>query len=87
MPKIPDCARCTLYAHNPHLVCAVHPDDVETDKCLDFRHDLNAHIEEQWSPSGYSWYDNVGDIIARSHYRKNQTTSQKTKVRIFSDSC
>ncbi len=26
MSKIPDCDRCTLYAHNPHLVCAVHPD-------------------------------------------------------------
>ncbi len=55
MPKIPDCDRCSLYAHNPHLICAVHPDGVETDKCLDFRPDPNAHIEEKWSPQGYSW--------------------------------
>lgn len=45
MPKIPDGDRCSLYAHNPHLVCAVHPDGVDSDKpdgmaslrCLDFR--------------------------------------------------
>lgn len=53
--KIPDCDSCILYAHNPHLVCAVHPDGVETAKCLDFRLDPNAHIEEQWSSQGYSW--------------------------------
>jgi hypothetical protein len=29
--KIPDCDRCSLYAHNPHLVCAVHPDGVNSD--------------------------------------------------------
>ena len=56
MPKIPDCDRCSLYAHNPYIVCAVHPEGVETDKCLDFRPDPNAQIEEQWSPKGYSWY-------------------------------
>ena len=56
MPKISDCDRCTLYAHDPHLVCSVHPEGVETKKCLDFRLDSNAQIEEQWSPQGYSWY-------------------------------
>jgi hypothetical protein len=43
MPKIPDCDalragfahRCSLYAHNPHLVCAVHPDGIDTESCLD----------------------------------------------------
>jgi hypothetical protein len=56
MPKIPDCDRCSLYAHNPHLICAVHPDGVNSDRCLDFRLDSNAEIEKQWSPEGYSWY-------------------------------
>lgn len=46
------CDRCSLYAHNPHLVCAVHPSGVETDKCLDFRPDSNVKIQEQWSPEG-----------------------------------
>ena len=56
MPKIPDGDRCLLYAHNPHLICTVHPSGVESDRCLDFRPDPNAEIEEQWSPIGYSWY-------------------------------
>ena len=31
MPKIPDCNRCSLYARNPHIICAVHPDGVDSD--------------------------------------------------------
>ena len=54
--KIPDCDRCLLYAHNPHIVCSLHPDGVETDNCLDFRLDPNIREEEKWSPEGYSWY-------------------------------
>jgi len=38
--KIPDCDalraavgnRCLLYAHDPHLICAVHPDGVNSDR-------------------------------------------------------
>lgn len=60
MPKIPDCDRCSLYAHNPHIVCGVHSNGVEGDRCLDFRPDKDAEIEEKWCPQGYSWYgDNL----------------------------
>jgi len=55
MPKIPDCDRCSFNAHNPHIVCAVHRNGVESEKCMDFRQDSNAKIEEQCSPQGYSW--------------------------------
>ena len=48
MPKIPDCDCCSLYARNPHLVCGVHPNGVETDTCIDFRLDPNFQEEEQW---------------------------------------
>jgi hypothetical protein len=73
MPKIPDCDalcagfahRCTLYAHNPHLVCAVHPDGIDTESCLDFRPDPNIEEDKQWSPFGYSWY---GDELIRDAY-------------------
>ncbi len=69
MPKISECDRCLLYAHNPHLICAVHPDGINSaprsgslrDRCLDFRPDPNFQEEEQWSPEGYSWYD--GELI------------------------
>jgi hypothetical protein len=56
MPKIPECDRCSLYAHNPHLICAVHPSGVEGNRCLDFRLDPNIKEDQQWSPFGYSWY-------------------------------
>ena len=37
MPKIPKCDRCSFYAHDPHLICAVHPEGVDSD-CLDFEY-------------------------------------------------
>ncbi len=37
--KLPECARCLLRAHEPFLVCAVHPFGPEGDSCLDFRPD------------------------------------------------
>ena len=70
MPKIADCDRCSLYAHNPHLVCTVHPEGVETNKCLDFKLNPNAEIEKQWSPRGYSWYGN--ELIANKPSRYSQ---------------
>ena len=56
MPKISDCDRCLLYARNPYLVCAVHLEGVETEKCLDFRINPKAKESESWSPEGYSFY-------------------------------
>jgi hypothetical protein len=72
MPKIPICDRCTLYAHDPHIICTVNPEGVETDKCLDFRPDPNAEIEKEWSPQGYSWY---GDELIRD--RPSRYTSDE----------
>ena len=37
MPKIPKCDRCSFYAHDSHLICAVHPEGVDSD-CLDFEY-------------------------------------------------
>lgn len=61
MVKIPECSRCLLYAHNPHLVCAVHPAGVETDTCPDFQLDPNTEPEELWEPVGASYYN--GELI------------------------
>jgi predicted RNA-binding Zn-ribbon protein involved in translation (DUF1610 family) len=69
--KIPECDRCILYARNPHLVCAVHPDGVETNSCIDFRPNSNIEEEEQWSVEGYSYYD--GQLIRdRSRYTRTE---------------
>jgi hypothetical protein len=80
MPKIPDCDceasrrhRCTLYAHNPHLVCAVHPDGIDTESCLDFRPDPNIEEQQQWSPEGYSWY---GDELIANRASRYTTQEQ-----------
>ncbi len=84
MPKIPNCGlakrvrqhRCSLYAHNPHLVCykvcGVHPSGIATEACIDFRPDPNFKEEEQWSPEGYSWYD--GELIPN---RPSRYTSEE----------
>ena len=62
MPKIPDCDHCQFYAHDPHLVCAVHPQGVDG-TCFDFRQDPNSRAGEdkQWSPLGYYWWD--GELL------------------------
>jgi hypothetical protein len=81
MPKISICDalragfahRCSLYAHNPHLVCAVHPDGVNSDRCLDFRPDPNIKENKQWSPEGYSWY---GDELIADRPSRYTTQEQ-----------
>lgn len=54
-----ECDRCVLYAHNPFLVCAVHPEGVSGDSCLDFRLDPNAEAQ-LWEPSGATY---MGDEL------------------------
>lgn len=65
--KIPDCDRCLLYSHNPYLVCAVHPDGVDGNSCLDFREDPNAEPVELWEPQGAT-YVNDELVIERTYY-------------------
>ncbi|MBD2302997.1 hypothetical protein [Nostoc sp. FACHB-190] len=67
MPKIPECDRCLLYAHDPHIVCAVHPTGPNNDSCLDFREDPNAQVEELWQPEGATYYN--GELIVQPSQR------------------
>ena len=87
MPKIPECDRCSLYAHNPHLVCAVHPSGVETDKCLDFRPDPNIKTEELWSPQGYSWYGDELISDRSSRYSQSEQTQILDNHPFFTGVC
>ena len=68
------CDRCSLYAHNPYVVCTVHPEGVDSDRCLDFRLDSDAKdakVEKQWSPEGYSWYGD--ELISNRPSRYSQS--------------
>ena len=80
MPKIPECDRCLFCAHDPHIVCAVHPTGVNGDSCLDFREDhelegkrfldflgINPSDQEQWEPQGARYIDDEL-VIERSYY-------------------
>ncbi|MDB9372340.1 hypothetical protein [Nodularia sphaerocarpa] len=67
MPKLPECDRCLLYAQNPYLICAVHPDGVDGDSCLDFREDPSAEPVELWEPEGARYIDNEL-VIDRTFY-------------------
>jgi predicted RNA-binding Zn-ribbon protein involved in translation (DUF1610 family) len=37
MPKLLMCDRCLFCAHDLYIVCAIHPNGVDGDNCLDFR--------------------------------------------------
>jgi len=67
MPKISECDRCLLYAHNPHLVCAVHPAGPNADTCPDFRENPDAEPDELWEPEGASYYN--GELILQPRQR------------------
>ncbi|WP_416667832.1 hypothetical protein [Egbenema bharatensis] len=70
MPKLPECDRCLLYAHNSHLICAVHPTGVDEDECPDFRINPDAAPEEVWEPIGASYYN--GELILQPEQRWSQ---------------
>lgn len=57
MPKIKPCDSCQFYSNNPHLVCAVHPQGVDTHTCIDYRLNPDYIFIEQWCPEGYVYYD------------------------------
>jgi hypothetical protein len=57
MVKVPECDRCQLYAHNPHLICTVHPTEVDSEKYPDFQADPNAALEKLCEPVGASYYN------------------------------
>ena len=63
MGKIDLCDTCQFYSQDPYLVCAVHPDGVDENHCIDYRRreDMIEEDEEQWCPTGYYWYD--GELI------------------------
>jgi hypothetical protein len=70
MPKLPECVseacrrlRCLLYAHNPHIICAIHPYGPDDMNCLDFRPDPDAEPEEKWEPEGATYYN--GELIVQ----------------------
>ena len=63
--KIPDCDRCLLYSHNPHLICAVYPSGPDSEDCLDFKEDPNAEEEEIWAPKGYTFEGD--DLVPINH--------------------
>ena len=45
MTKTPNCESCLYYAHDSHLVCAVHPEGQNNDFCLDFQ--VNPDLGER----------------------------------------
>lgn len=75
MPKLPECDRCLLYSHNPHLVCVVHPSGVDSDSCLDFRQDSYVEIEEPVE-EGASYYN--GQLILQP--QQHLTTEEKLEL-------
>ena len=72
MPKISDCDRCLFYSHNPYIICGVHPDGIDSNRCLDFRPDPNAEIEEQWSLLGYTFYGDELVPLRPSRYTSEE---------------
>ncbi|QIR41745.1 hydrogenase maturation nickel metallochaperone HypA (plasmid) [Tolypothrix sp. PCC 7910] len=84
MPKIKECDRCLFCAHDPYIVCAVHPGGPASDTCLDFREDPElegkqfvdflgigeSNEQDQWQPEGASYYN--GELIVQPEQRWTQ---------------
>jgi Family of unknown function (DUF6464) len=54
MKKLPQCDRCQFNAHSNYLICAVHPDGVDGDRCVDY---APGPDQELWSPIGFMFID------------------------------
>lgn len=50
--------RCVHNPRNPHLPCAVHPNRITDNRCLNFKLDATLPVDEWWEPEGASYYDN-----------------------------
>ncbi|MGM3309659.1 hypothetical protein ACSQ6I_27375 [Anabaena sp. WFMT] len=73
-----------LYAHNPYIICAVHPSGVESDSCIDFKEDPSA--EELWQPDGASYYN--GELILQpSQLTTDQQLEALSTHPMFTGSC
>lgn len=65
MPKLTCCDSCQYYAHNPHLVCALHPSGQEQGYCADYHQaeqtpnpglsGFLALFDEPWEPQGATY--------------------------------
>lgn len=84
--KLPECVgvacrrhRCLLYSHNPFLVCAVHPEGVNSDSCLDFRLDPNAEAQ-LWEPEGARYIDEEL-VIERVTYNGEEIIQPQQQLR------
>lgn len=92
--KIADCDSCQFYAHNLHLVCAIHPSGVNDSSCLDYRPKVNQKSEEQWEPVGWK-FTSDGDMERRFTYlvgdRPRTTPEQSWEILqthpIFTERC
>lgn len=85
--KIPECDSCQFYAHNPHILCAVHPKGLETNKCEDYFGNSNLEKEEQWSPKGYFFYNDELISIRLSRYTKEEQLKILNTHPFFTNIC
>ena len=46
MPKISACESCLYYAHDSHLICAVHPKGQNSNSCPDFQQNPDLEIRK-----------------------------------------
>ncbi len=99
MPKIPECDRCLFYAHDHHFICAIHPDGVEGDSCMDFRPDPELEDKqfvdflgigednEQWEPEGASYYNGELVLQPRQRWTPEQQLELLDTHPIFTGKC
>jgi hypothetical protein len=70
MPKIPLCNSCQFYSNAIYFTCAIHPDGVAGNYCLDYRRNLEYIEPEQWVPQGYTYYN--GELIKLPENKPSQ---------------
>ena len=99
MPKIPECDHCLFCAHSHHFVCAIHPDGVQGNSCMDFRPDPELEgkqfvdflgiegDDDQWEPEGASYYNGELVIQPRQRWTREQQLELLDTHPIFTGKC
>jgi hypothetical protein len=74
MNKLPECSRCQLNAKSSYIICAVHPEGVNGNSCIDFREDPNAETDVLWEPVSANYID--GELVIERSYYNGEEISQ-----------
>lgn len=94
MPKTQQCDRCLFCAHDPRIVCAIHPAGPRSHNCIDFRPDPELEgkrfvdfLELQRQPEAPSYYDRQLIVQPQQRWTREEQMELLDQHPLFTGRC